>query len=117
MNSENSRNSEYHVLLVKLADKLDLRRGQKHIALSDLSIHDTWKNIKISYNNNKFDTSAPIWSDEFELLDGSYLISASGRCGEISNLRRISNLLSFLSFRVFFEVQTLLSNMAANSNG
>ena len=41
----------------------------------------------------------------------------NGRCAGISNLRRISNLLSFLLFRVFFEVQTLLSNMAANSNG
>ena len=29
MNSENSRTSEYHVLVLKLADKLDLRRGQK----------------------------------------------------------------------------------------
>ena len=29
MNSENSRNSEYHVLVLKLTDKLDLRRGQK----------------------------------------------------------------------------------------
>ena len=29
MNSENSRTSEYHVLVLKLTDKLDLRRGQK----------------------------------------------------------------------------------------
>ena len=28
MSSENSRTSEYHVLVLKLADKLDLRRGQ-----------------------------------------------------------------------------------------
>ena len=34
MNSENSRTSEYHVLVLKLADKLDLRRGQKSVALS-----------------------------------------------------------------------------------
>ena len=33
MNPENSRASEYHVLVVKLTDKLDLRRGQKSIAL------------------------------------------------------------------------------------
>ena len=29
MNSENSKTSEYHVLVLKLTDKLDLRRGQK----------------------------------------------------------------------------------------
>ena len=75
MNSENSRTSEYHVLVLKLADKLDLRRGQKSVALSNLSIYYTWKNIKSSYNNNKFKISAPTWSDEFKLPDGSYLIS------------------------------------------
>ena len=75
MNSENSRTSEYHVLVLKLTDKLDLRRGQKSVALSNFSIYYTWKNIKSSYNNNKFKISAPTWSEEFELLDGSYLIS------------------------------------------
>ena len=74
MNSENSRTSEYHVLVLKVADKLDLRRGQKSVALSNLSIYYTWKNIKSSYNNNKFKISALIWSDEFELPDESYLI-------------------------------------------
>ena len=29
MNSENSKSSEHHVLLLKLTDRLDLRRGQK----------------------------------------------------------------------------------------
>ena len=75
MNSENSRTSEYHVLVLKLADKLDLRRGQKSVALSNLSINYTWKNIKSSYKNNKFKISAPTWSDEFELPDRSYSIS------------------------------------------
>ena len=75
MNSENSRTSEFHVLILKLTDKLDLRRGQKSIALSNISIYYTWKNIKSSYNNNKFKISAPTWSDKFELPDGSYLIS------------------------------------------
>ena len=75
MNSENSRTSEYHVLTLRLTDKLDPRRGQKTVALSNLSIYYTWKNIKSSYNNNKFKISAPTWSAEFELLDGSYSIS------------------------------------------
>ena len=57
--SENSRTSEYHVLILKLTDKLDLKRGQKSVALSNLSIYYTWKNIKSSYNNNKFEVSTP----------------------------------------------------------
>ena len=75
MNSENSRTSEYHVLVLKLTDKLNLRRGQKSVALSNLSIYYTWKNIKSSYNSNKFKISAPTWNDKFELPDGSYSIS------------------------------------------
>ena len=54
MNSENSKNSELHVLILKLTNKLDLRVGEKTIALSNLTIYYTWKNIKSSYNNNKF---------------------------------------------------------------
>ena len=75
MDSENSRTSEYHILVLKLTNKLDLRRGQKTVALSNLSIHYTWKNIKSSYNNNKFKISAPTWSEEFELPEGSYSVS------------------------------------------
>ena len=43
MSSENRRISEYHVLVHKLTNKLDLRRGQKSIALSNLSIYYKWK--------------------------------------------------------------------------
>ena len=46
MDSENSRTSEYHVLVLKLTNKLDLRRGQKTVVLSNLSIYYTWKNVK-----------------------------------------------------------------------
>ena len=53
INSENSRTSEYHVLLLNLTNKIDLR-SEKTVALSNLSIYYTWKNIKSSYNNNKF---------------------------------------------------------------
>ena len=38
MNSKNSRTSEYLVLVLKLTDKLDLKRGQKSITLSNLNI-------------------------------------------------------------------------------
>ena len=75
MNSEDSKTSELNVLVLKLTDKLDLRRGQKTIALSNLSIYYTWKNVKSSYNNDKFKISAPTWSEEFALPDGSYSVS------------------------------------------
>ena len=75
MNSENSKTSKPHVLILKLTNKLDLRIGEKIIALSNLSIYYTWKNIKSSYNNNKFKISAPTWNDKFELPDGSYSVS------------------------------------------
>ena len=57
MNSENSETSKPHVLILIVTDKIDLRRGEKSIALSNLSIYYTWKNIKKSYNNNKFKIS------------------------------------------------------------
>ena len=75
MNPENSKTSELHILILKLTDKLDLRRGEKIIALSNLSIYYTWKNIKSSYNNNKFKISVPTWNDKFELPDGSFSAS------------------------------------------
>ena len=75
MNSENSKTSKPHVLLLKLTNKLDLRIGEKIIVLSNFSIYYTWKNIKRSYKNNKFKISAPTWSDKFELPDGSYSLS------------------------------------------
>ena len=75
MNSENSQTSEPRVLILKLTNKLDLRIGEKIIALSNRRIHCTWKNTKNSYNNNKFKKSAPTWNDKLELPDGSHSVS------------------------------------------
>ena len=75
MNSENSKTAKPHVLKLKLTSKLDLRIDEKVIALSNLSIYYTWRNIKSSFNNNKFKIPAPTWNDEFELPDGSYSVS------------------------------------------
>ena len=75
MNLGKSKTSKSHVLVLKLTNKLDLRNGEKTITLSNLSIYYTWRNIKSSYNNNKFKISAPTWNNEFELPDGSYSIS------------------------------------------
>ena len=49
MNSENSKTSKPHVLILKLTDKLDLRRGEKNVAFLNFSIYYAWKNIKILY--------------------------------------------------------------------
>ena len=44
------------------------------MALANLSIYYTWKNIKSAYNNNKFKISAPTWNDEFDFPDRSYSV-------------------------------------------
>ena len=75
MNSENSKTVKPHVLVLKLTNKLDLRIGENIIALSNLNIYYTWKNIKSSYSNNLFRVSAQTWNDKFELPDGSYSVS------------------------------------------
>ena len=73
MNSENSKTFKT-VLILKLTNKLDLGIGEKILALSNLSVYFTWKNITSSYNNNKFKIRAPTWNDKFELPDGFYSI-------------------------------------------
>ena len=75
MNSENNKTSAQHVLILTLTNELDLKIGEKIIALSNLSIYYTWKNIKNSHNNNKFKISAPTRNDKFELPDGSCSVS------------------------------------------
>ena len=64
-----------HNFRLTLADKLNLKDPNKNIALANLSICCTWKNIKSAYNNNKFKISAPTWNDKFDLPNGSYSIT------------------------------------------
>ena len=75
MNSKKSKTSHPHRPLLNLSDKINLKRSDKCVALSILSICYTWKSIKKACKSNKFKISAPTWSDELELPDGSYLIS------------------------------------------
>ena len=75
VNSKQSKSSKPQVSILNLADKIDFQRGEKSIALSNLSIYYAWKNMKNTYNSNKFKMSSPTWNDEFELPDGSYAIS------------------------------------------
>ena len=75
MNSKNSKTSDPHRLSLNLTNDIDLRRKDKYIALSNLSIYYKWKNIKKLCKNNKFKISAPTWNEEFELLDRLYSIT------------------------------------------
>ena len=75
MNSKNSKTNEPYKFKYDLIDKLDLKNPNKNMALANLSIYYTWKNVKSTYNNNKFKISAPTWNETFDLPDGSYNIS------------------------------------------
>ena len=75
MNSKNSKTSESYKFKYDLIDKLDLRNPNKNMALANLSIYYTWKNVESTYNNNNFKISAPTWNETFDLPDGSYNIS------------------------------------------
>ena len=75
MNSKNSKTSKPYKFKYDLIHKLDLRNPNKNMALANLSIYHTLKNVKSTYNNNKFKMSAPTWNETFDLLDGWYNIS------------------------------------------
>ena len=131
MNSENSKMSDPHRLSLNLADKTDLRWKDKYIALLNLSIYYTWKNIKTSYQNNKFKIPAPTWNEEFELPDASYSVSdiqdyfehTLKNCGEKTDnlwirmyVNKIENIITFkIKTRYYIkllvpETMTLLGN-------
>ena len=74
MNTENSQTNVSNNFFHKFNDKLSLRNPNKNIALVNLSIYYTWKNIKSAYKNNKFKISAPTCNGEFDLSDGSYFL-------------------------------------------
>ena len=82
MNSKNSKTREPNRFKYDLIDKLDLKNPNKNMALGNLSTYYTWKNVKSTYNNNKFKISAPTWSETFDLPDGLYNISEIQDCIE-----------------------------------
>ena len=75
INSKNSEKSDPHRLLLNLTDKLNLKKIDKYVALSNLSIYEIWKKINKSYKNNKLKISAATCNEEFESPDGSYSVS------------------------------------------
>ena len=75
MNTENGKTNEPHKFVLNLSQKLDLRSSNKLVALQNLSIYYTRKNIRKKYKNNKLRIIAVTWNDKFELPDGSYSVS------------------------------------------
>ena len=75
INTLNSKTIESNKFIYQFTDKLNLGNPNNNIALANLSIYYTWKNIKSEYNNNKFNISAPTWNDKFDLPDGSHYAS------------------------------------------
>ena len=82
MNTLNSKTNESNKFIYQFTDKLNLKNPNKNMALANLSIYYTWKNIKSEYNNNQFKISAPTWNDTFDLPNGSYSIADIQNCFE-----------------------------------
>ena len=75
MSTENSKKNERHKSALNLSQRLDLRGLNKHVALKNLSINYTWKNIKKQHKRKKLKAKSPTWNDKFELPNGSYSVS------------------------------------------
>ena len=74
-NSESSKANDPHRLLLKFLNNTNLKRRDKYVALSDLRIYYTWRNIRKSYKSNKFKISIPTWNKEVGLPDRSNSVS------------------------------------------
>ena len=114
MSTKNSKTSKPHRFKYNLIDKLDLKNPSKNMALANLSIYYTWKNVKSIYNNNKFKISAPTWNDTFDLPDGSYNMPAKQNyfdyvIKEHETIDKVSPILIYtnnISNRIVFKIKT-----------
>ena len=66
---------EPHKFNISLPKRSDLKNSDKYVALQNLSIYYSWKNIRQQYKNNKLKITAPTWNDVFELPDGCFSVS------------------------------------------
>ena len=114
MNSKNSKTNEPNRFKYDLIDKLDLKNPNKNMALGSLSIYYIWKNVKSTYNNNKFKISAPTWNETFDLPDGlynileiqdyiEYIIKKHETIGEIAPILIYTNT---INNRIVFKIKT-----------
>ena len=65
MNTLNSKTNKSNRFSYQFTDGLNLKNPNKNMALANLSIYYTWKNIKSEYNNNKFRIHAATWNYKF----------------------------------------------------
>ena len=75
MTSKNSKTTDSHRFRLNLNNKIKLKLPHKHIALANLSIYYTWKNVTKKNKNGKFKITTASWSEEFELPEGSYSVA------------------------------------------
>ena len=68
VNTLNSKTNKSNKFIYQFTDKVNLKNPNKNMALANLSINYTWKNIKSEYNNSKFKISAPTWNDNLIYL-------------------------------------------------
>ena len=114
MNTKNSKTNEPNRFKYDLVDKLDLKNPNKNMVLGNLSIYYTWKNVKSTYNNNKFKISAPTLNETFDLPDGSnniseiqdyieYIIKKHEKIGENAPILTYANT---INNRIAFKIKT-----------
>ena len=75
MNTGKIKTNEPHKFFLNLSQRLNLRSSYKHVALQNIPIYYTWKNIRKQNKNNKLKIIAPTWNDDPELPDGSHSVS------------------------------------------
>ena len=75
MSTKNRKTNEPHKFRLTWEDKFNLKYPSTTMALANLNIYYTWKNIKSAYSNNKFKISPPTWNHVFDLPDGSCSIA------------------------------------------
>ena len=110
----NSGTSDPQRLLLNLTDKTNLKKGDKYVALSNLSIDYIWENTKKSYKNNKFKILSPTWNEEFELSDRSYSVSdiqyyfeyILKKHGEKTDNPSIKTYINKIEIRITFKIKT-----------
>ena len=97
MNTENNKMNEAHKFVANLSQRLYLKTLNRHVALQNLSIYHTWKNIRKQCKNNKLKVIVPTWNDELELPDGFYFVSDIQDCIDVS-LKNMKHQQQFLLF-------------------
>ena len=75
MNTEKIKTNEPHKFFLNLSQRSNLRSSDKNVALQNVPIYYTCKNIRKQYKNNKLKIIGPTWNDESELPDGSHSVS------------------------------------------